>query len=97
MGIIYLIIGIIICIYIGIRADEMGYSALLWIFVSLLVSPILTMSFLSSLPNRKLSSMRQYYQKQLQSAIDKQALRERAVEDKVDINDRTISDLETRL
>ncbi len=44
---------LIVSVYVGLRARQIGYSSLAWFLVAVSVSPIIAAGLLSLLPNRR--------------------------------------------
>ncbi len=89
-----LIILIFLCILVFFNARKMGYSGFVWLFVSVLYRPLVSLYLLASLPNRKLDEQR----KKEMSLLRKQLEQRRWLteEGTSDIPRQTISDEETR-
>lgn len=60
---------IVVCIFIGIRARQMGYSGILWFAVSFLVFPLVGLCLLAALPNRTIETKRRIEMELLQSQL----------------------------
>ncbi len=81
---------IIICIFIGIRAREMGYSGLLWFFTSFLYAPLASLYLLTALPNRSIEEKREKEMLLLKAELFNNTFARR--EGSSPISDYTISD-----
>ncbi|MDZ7962865.1 MAG: hypothetical protein RMY34_34195 [Aulosira sp. DedQUE10] len=84
---------IVVCIFIGIRAREIGYSGLLWFFISLLYSPLASLYLLTALPNRNIEKKRKKEIILLKEQLSKNA--SARIKGSSPISDHTISDDKT--
>ncbi len=89
-----LIIFIILAILVFINARIMGYSGFLWLLVSVLYMPLVSLYLLAALPNRKLDEQRKKEMSLLQKQLEQR--RWGTEEGTSNIPGQTISDEETR-
>jgi hypothetical protein len=83
----------IVCVFIGIRAREMGYSGLLWFFTSFLCGPLSSLYLLTALPNRNIEKKRKKEMILLKEQLSKNAFTRRGGSSS--ISHHTISDDKT--
>jgi hypothetical protein len=86
-------VSIIVCVFIARSAREMGYSAWLWFFTSLLYAPLASLYLLTALPNRNIEKKRKKEMILLKEQLSKNAFARRGGSSP--ISDHTISDDKT--
>lgn len=77
MGCIVLVFLILIASFIASRARQMGYSSILWFFVTFLANPLIALGLLAGLPDRSIEKKRKEDMELLEKQLAQRGLLEK--------------------